>query len=212
MKITPVILAGGAGTRLWPISREEQPKQFLPLIGSNSLFQETLLRFRNTRLYRSPFIVGNEIHRFLIQNQMKDLGLEPGEIILEPTGRNTAPALTLAILRMLELIEDFSDTEDVILVLPSDHYINDHSIFENTIKSAVKFAGSDYIVTFGVKPNKPETGYGYIRIGDQIKSKVRKKAEELGFDNHGKKDSVGICFIGERNIKDFLKQYLLSKI
>ena len=73
MKITPVILAGGAGTRLWPISREEQPKQFLPLIGSNSLFQETLLRFRNTRLYRSPFIVGNEIHRFLIQNQMKDL-------------------------------------------------------------------------------------------------------------------------------------------
>ena len=214
MKITPVILAGGAGTRLWPISREQQPKQFLPLIGSNSLFQETLLRFRNTRLYRSPFIVGNEIHRFLIQNQMKDLGLEPGEIILEPTGRNTAPAVTLAILRMLELIEDFSDTEDVILVLPSDHYINDHSIFENTLKSAVKFAGSDYIVTFGVKPNKPETGYGYIRIGDQIKTiSGFDEPPKLGEEKLSESDEF-ICFeieeFVEKPVREKAESYLES--
>ena len=85
MKITPVILAGGSGTRLWPISREDQPKQFLPLIDSNSLFQQTVSRFQNNELYRYPLIVGNETHRFLIQNQLKDIGLQTSEIILEPT-------------------------------------------------------------------------------------------------------------------------------
>ncbi|SVE23501.1 uncharacterized protein METZ01_LOCUS476355, partial [marine metagenome] len=107
MKITPVILAGGSGTRLWPISREDEPKQFLPLINSRSLFQDTALRFQDSELYRYPMIVGNEIHRFLIQNQLKELDLNSHEIILEPIGKNTAPALTLASMRMSKLIEGY---------------------------------------------------------------------------------------------------------
>lgn len=169
MKITPVILAGGSGTRLWPISREDQPKQFLPLINSKSLFQDTVLRFQDTELYRDPVIVGNEIHRFLIQNQLKEIDRESHEIILEPIGKNTAPALTLASMRISKLIEGYSDDE-VILVLPSDHYIGDSHKFGNSIKSALKLAQLDYIVTFGIQPNKPEIGYGYIRKGQEIKS------------------------------------------
>tara|TARA_B100000029_G_C17548852_1_gene949401 strand:- start:124 stop:1650 length:1527 start_codon:yes stop_codon:yes gene_type:complete len=207
MKITPVILAGGSGTRLWPMSREDQPKQFLPLMNSNSLFQETVYRFRNTKLYRNPFIVGNEAHRFLIQNQLKDLNVEISEIILEPIGRNTAPALTLATIRILELLEDVSGTDDVILVLPSDHYINDVSKFENTIESAANLAVSDYIVTFGVKPDKPETGYGYIRSGNQIKmhgGSIVKPKSNLGKLSDADDD---ICF----EIAEFVEKPLLNK-
>ena len=202
MKITPVILAGGSGTRLWPISREDQPKQFLPLIDSNSLFQQTVSRFQNNELYRYPLIVGNETHRFLIQNQLKDIGLQTSEIILEPTGKNTAPALTLATLRMLELIEDYSDTEDVILVLPSDHFIDDDSKFENTIELAVKLAQSDQIVTFGIKPNQPETGYGYIRKGREIKSCFKSKGIEKEIAGISSESSDFVCF----EIEEFIEK------
>tara|TARA_Y100000590_G_scaffold469842_1_gene660098 strand:+ start:1561 stop:3096 length:1536 start_codon:yes stop_codon:yes gene_type:complete len=207
MKITPVILAGGSGTRLWPMSREDQPKQFLPLMNSSSLFQETMYRFRNTKLYRDPFIVGNENHRFLIQNQLKDLNLEVSEIILEPIGRNTAPALTLAAMRILELREDFSETDDLILVLPSDHYIEDDSKFESIIESAAKLALSDYIVTFGVKPDEPETGYGYIRSGNQIKMPDEISVESKSDPGKLSDSDNGICF----EIAEFVEKPLLEK-
>ena len=169
MKITPVILAGGLGTRLWPISREDQPKQFLPLINSNSLFQDTLFRFKNSSLYRYPLIVGNEGHRFTIQNQLKEINWQASEIILEPFGKNTAPALTLASLRLKRIIDDYSDDDELILVLPADHYIEDEMEFENVIRSASSFALSGRIVTFGITPNQPQTGYGYIAKGKGIK-------------------------------------------
>jgi mannose-1-phosphate guanylyltransferase/mannose-6-phosphate isomerase len=202
MKITPVILAGGSGTRLWPISREDQPKQFLPLINSDSLFQDTLLRFRNSELFRYPVIVGNEIHRFMIQNQLKEIDWHASEIILEPFGKNTAPALTLASLRIKELIEDYSDTEDLILVLPADHYIEQNSKFENTIKLAVDLALSDRIITFGVTPNQPETGYGYICKGQPIKSffeanQISKESHETSLDS-----SDLVCF----EIEEFVEK------
>lgn len=200
MKITPVILVGGSGTRLWPISREDQPKQFLPLLGSNSLFQNTVDRVVKNKIYNQPLIVGNEKHRFLIQNQLKEIKAESDEIILEPSGRNTAPALTLAVLRMMDSTHGIGD-DDVILVLPADHYIGDEIKFGNTIKSAFSLAQSGYIVTFGIKPVHPEIGYGYIKKGNVIKSDSVEGAEKVAKDGNGFENDVS-----RFEIEDFVEK------
>ncbi|WP_137170443.1 mannose-1-phosphate guanylyltransferase/mannose-6-phosphate isomerase [Marinomonas sp. FW-1] len=164
MKIIPVILSGGVGSRLWPLSREHFPKQCLPLTDkAYSLLQQTMQRTLALDV-ADPIVVCNEDHRFLIAQQLQALGVEKSSIVLEPKGRNTAPAIALA---ALESIRSQGD-DAVMLVLPADHVIRDIVAFENTIKQAVELAKEDGLVTFGVQPTRPETGYGYIRSGDNF--------------------------------------------
>lgn len=164
LKIIPVILSGGVGSRLWPLSREHFPKQCLPLTDKEySLLQQTMLRTLSLEV-ADPIVVCNEDHRFLIAQQLQSIGVKKSSIVLEPEGRNTAPAIALAALEALR-----SQSGDALmLVLPADHVIRDLAAFEATIKQAVELAKDDALVTFGVQPIRPETGYGYIRSGDNF--------------------------------------------
>ncbi|MCH2037159.1 MAG: mannose-1-phosphate guanylyltransferase/mannose-6-phosphate isomerase [Rickettsiales bacterium] len=158
-KIVPVILSGGMGTRLWPMSRGNFPKQFLKLFDSEkSLIQKTLMRVNDKDLFTAPIIVSNVDHRFLIAEQMQQLGIENAHIILEPEGKNTAPAIVAASL----YVEEHFCKDSVMLVLPSDHIILDHDAFIEGVKRAVEAANTGNLVTFGINPTYPETGYGYI--------------------------------------------------
>jgi len=162
MPLFPVILSGGSGTRLWPLSRSSLPKQLLPLHGERTMIQETVLR---TQLPDAapPILLCNDDHRFLVAEQMQEIGVTPGAIVLEPMGRNTAPAAAVA-----ALIADESDPEAVILLLPSDHVVADEDAFRKAVAAAAAAAAAGYIVTFGMAPTAPETGYGYIQRGEPI--------------------------------------------
>ncbi|MDA1188246.1 MAG: mannose-1-phosphate guanylyltransferase/mannose-6-phosphate isomerase [Chloroflexi bacterium] len=162
-KITPVILAGGSGTRLWPLSRQYQPKQFIGLMGERSLFQETLTRVEGIEGVGNPIVVTSETHRFLVTDQAQAAGFTPTAVILEPTGRNTAPALTLAALHIINTGDD-----PVMLVMPADHLIQNIGEFHRAVQAGHKLAEQDSLVTFGVVPVSPETGYGYINKGEPI--------------------------------------------
>ncbi len=163
IQVTPVILCGGSGTRLWPLSRTGFPKQFLCLTGKESLFQQAALRLGNLGnadiQVASPIIVTGEDHRFLASEQLREIGLELGCALLEPVGRNTAPALTLAALAVLE-----GGSDPVLLVTPADHTVVKASAFTAVMQRAVAEAVNGTIVILGVKPDKPETGYGYIQV------------------------------------------------
>jgi mannose-1-phosphate guanylyltransferase/mannose-6-phosphate isomerase len=160
MVLQPVVLCGGSGTRLWPVSRENHPKQLLPLLGDDSLLQATLHRldgFSGAQV-SPPIVIGNEEYRFLIAEQLRSGGIEHGRLLLEPVGRNTAPALTLAALLARE------DGDDpLLLVMPADHVIADGQAFRAAIAVALAAAQDGAVVTFGVVPTHPETGYGYLR-------------------------------------------------
>ena len=158
-EIVPVIMAGGAGTRLWPASRQLRPKQFLPLIGPDSLFQLTLQRLDGLACDR-PIVVCNEEHRFLAAEQLRQSGLEHAAILLEPQGRNTAPAIALAALHALSRGND-----PLLLVLAADHLIADTAAFHAAVGKATGLASQGKLVTFGIVPRHPETGYGYIKRG-----------------------------------------------
>lgn len=164
MKLCPVILAGGGGTRLWPLSREHYPKQFLKLFDDNTLLQNTLLRLDGLSAsvdVLDPVIICNEAHRFLVAEQSAQISRNISRIVLEPVGRNTAPALTVASLNQKDAI---------IIMMPADHIIGKVDLFHDAINAGIEMALKDYLVTFGIKPNAPETGYGYIHIADEIKS------------------------------------------
>lgn len=165
--IVPVILSGGSGTRLWPLSRESQPKQFLALVSDRSLFQETLLRARNLARSATPaIVVCNEGHRFLVAEQAREIDAVPEAIILEPTGRNTAPALAVAALRAQQAAARRGGAGDpLLLVLPADHVIQDVRAFAAAVEAAAEAALAGRVVTFGVVPSSPETGFGYIARG-----------------------------------------------
>jgi len=166
MKLSPVVLAGGGGTRLWPLSREHYPKQFLSLFGEKTLLQNTLLRMNglNTSVEVSdPVIICNEAHRFLVTEQSAQISRNINNIILEPKGRNTAPALTVAAFHQIE-----NEADAVIIMMPADHIITEIELFHDAINAAMKMAEDNYLVTFGVKPASPETGYGYIHLADKI--------------------------------------------
>ena len=160
MAINPVILSGGSGSRLWPLSREHYPKQLLCLIGEQTLLQQTVSRLNGMEDVADPLLVCNEEHRFLIAEQMRQMGSTPADIILEPVGRNTAPALTLAALALNK-----KDPDALMLVMPADHIIQDVPGFHAAVQQAAELAARGRLVTFGIRPNAPETGYGYIRQG-----------------------------------------------
>ena len=164
MTLHPVILAGGSGTRLWPLSRENHPKQFLPLLGPRSMFQETIARLYGWQYAAEPVVVCNEVHRFLAADQVRERGVRPHSIVVEPVGRNTAPALALASHRLADL-DSVRGGDPVMLVMPADHLILDIGAFRATVESGAPLAEEGWIVTFGVAPTGPETGYGYIRMG-----------------------------------------------
>jgi mannose-1-phosphate guanylyltransferase/mannose-6-phosphate isomerase len=157
--IRPVILSGGAGTRLWPLSRELYPKQLLPLASENSMIQDTASRVTGKE-FAAPLIVCNDEHRFIIAEQLRQLGVKPQSIVLEPMARNTAPAVAAA---AALLVRD--DPAALMLVLPSDHTIRDVAAFHRAVIVAAEAARAGHLVTFGIAPTGPETGYGYIRRG-----------------------------------------------
>ena len=162
MTIKSVILSGGSGTRLWPASRESYPKQLLPLTGERSLLQETATRLRGftaAEVDPRPLVITNEEYRFIIAEQLRQIGVRSPQIVLEPVGRNTAPALTLAALTAAE------EGDPILLVMPADHVIGDLGAFQHTIAVGAAAARSGALVTFGIVPDRAETGYGYIRAG-----------------------------------------------
>ena len=158
--VQPVILSGGSGTRLWPLSREAYPKQFLPLAGKLTMLQATWQRVAPIAS-RGPLVIANEEHRFVAAEQLQQVGAEPAAIILEPVGRNTAPAIAVA---ALEATRDGADA--LLLVLPSDHVITDEAAFRAAVQAAAGAAEAGKLVTFGIVPTGPETGYGYIKAAD----------------------------------------------
>jgi mannose-1-phosphate guanylyltransferase / mannose-6-phosphate isomerase len=161
MKLVPVILSGGAGTRLWPLSRELLPKQLLALTGERTMIQETAARLMGFPDATAPVVVCNEAHRFLVAEQLREMDLPPAAILLEPVGRNTAPAIALAAYAALQVAGD----DALILVLPADHVLQDLAAFQAAIKRALPAAAQGKLVTFGIVARTPETGYGYIRRG-----------------------------------------------
>ena len=169
-KVIPVILCGGKGSRLWPLSRQSYPKQFLDLYGNNSksLLQQTQERINFLSDLSNPIIICNEEHRFLVAEQMRNIAISPKAIILETEGKNTAPAVALAAIKALE--EDSEDS--LLLILSADHIIKDLNLFEKVIKKGCKFAQEDNLVTFGVIPTRPETGYGYIESEVVMKKNI----------------------------------------
>ena len=163
LTLQPVIMAGGSGTRLWPLSRAGYPKQFLVLDDSNrSLFQQAALRLKGLAAadlsVRAPVIVGNEEHRFLVLDQLREAGCDPSAVLLEPTGRNTAPAITLAALQA-----EADGGDPILVVTAADHIVADTAAFTAALQQAARVAASGAVVVLGITPDRPETGYGYIR-------------------------------------------------
>ena len=157
-ELVPVLLSGGSGTRLWPLSRETHPKQFQPLVGEKSLLQATWERLGGLDGLAAPIVVANEDHRFMVAEQLRRVGAVPSAIVLEPVGRNTAPAIAVAALQARA-----GGADPLLLVLPSDHVIADEAGFRAAVLSACEAAGQGALVTFGIVPTGPETGYGYIK-------------------------------------------------
>jgi mannose-1-phosphate guanylyltransferase / mannose-6-phosphate isomerase len=161
--IVPVILSGGAGTRLWPLSRELFPKQLLPLAGSRTMLQDTVCRLEGLEDLTAPLIVCNESHRFIVAEQMRAVDHSPSAIMLEPAGRNTAPAVAVAAMQAMA-----SGDDPVLLVLPADHVIRNADALRAAIAEAAILAAEGKLITFGIVPATPETGYGYIRAGKPL--------------------------------------------
>lgn len=164
MKFIPVVLSGGSGTRLWPMSRAALPKQLLPLVSELSMLQETLDRLSGWAEIDSPIVVCGNDHRFMVAEQLRELKITPKSIMLEPVGRNTAPAIAAAAMVLAD------EQDALMLVLPADHVIRDVDAFEAAVKRAAVAAEAGRLVTFGIQPNSPETGYGYIQSGEAISS------------------------------------------
>ena len=160
--LKPVLLSGGVGSRLWPVSREAYPKQFLPLAGDQSMLVDTLARL-DALSAQPPMVVCNDEHRFIVAEQLREAGIVGAEILLEPCGRNTAPAVAVAALQALK-----SDPDAVLLVLPADHIIEQPKAFHAAVAGALPLAEQGRLVTFGVVPTRPETGYGYIKRGEAL--------------------------------------------
>ena len=215
-KIIPVILSGGSGKRLWPLSRTTLPKQYLKLNNSSdySLLQDTFIRLQDIEDIQPPLIICNQDQRFIVAEQMRQLNIDPKSILLEPFGRNTAPAITLSALSALDENED-----SILLILPADHKIKNHIKFTKAIKEGLRYVLNGRIVAFGVLPRSPETGYGYIEskeeiseknISSEIKKFIEKPshsvAKKLFKDKHFSWNS-GILLVKASTIINELKKY-----
>ncbi|MEB3262106.1 MAG: sugar phosphate nucleotidyltransferase, partial [Cyanobacteriota bacterium] len=163
--LVPVILCGGTGTRLWPLSRATYPKQYWALAGrgEDTLLQQTHLRLKGLPGLAPPVLICNEDHRFIVAEQMRQIGVDPGAILLEPVGRNTAPAVAVAALKATALGDD-----PLLLVLAADHAIQEISRFRSTVEAGLASAEAGQLVTFGIVPRGPETGYGYIEAAEPL--------------------------------------------
>ena len=159
VKITPVLMAGGSGTRLWPVSRKSFPKQFAPLIGDETLFQASARRLSGPD-FNDPVVMTNSDFRFIVAEQLEQAAIQPGRIMIEPAGRNTAPAIALAAARV--------PPDAVLLVCPSDHHIANPDAFRAAALAAADLAREDWLVSFGIAPERAETGYGYLRRGEDL--------------------------------------------
>jgi len=179
----PVILSGGSGSRLWPLSRESYPKQFLPLTSEHSMLCETLYRLQGLEKLSPPIVVCNEQHRFLVAEQLREMAVTPDSIVLEPVGRNTAPAVAIAALAAHE-----KDKDALIFVLPADHVIEDIDTFHKSLSVAIQSAQQGKLVTFGVVPTAAETGYGYIKTSERFESS--KKVKSLAVEQFVEKPDV----------------------
>lgn len=161
--LVPVILSGGSGTRLWPLSRKNLPKQFLALSGDSTLFQQTIARTRKLQSVGRPIVVCSEEHRFLVAEQLRQVDVEDASILLEPVARNTAPAIALA-----AWLAHAQDPDSLLLVLPADHLVGDTASFEEAVHKALPVAMQQWLVTFGIRPAGPETGFGYIKHAESL--------------------------------------------
>jgi mannose-1-phosphate guanylyltransferase/mannose-6-phosphate isomerase len=161
--LIPLILSGGSGTRLWPVSRKNLPKQFLALAGQGTLFQQAIARTRQLPRVAAPIVVASDDHRFLAADQLLESGIDDATIVLEPLARNTAPAIALGALQAID-----RDADAVLLVLPADHLIGDTAAFAAAVEKALPLAEQGWLVTFGIRPDRPEIGFGYIRHGEVV--------------------------------------------
>lgn len=161
--IHPIILSGGSSARLWPLSQTSMPKQFLALTSERTMLQETARRFLGQPDFAAPSVICHEDHRFIVAEQLRLIDCVPNSIVLEPAGRNTAPAATLAALKVVD-----ADPNGIVLILPADHLITDLPALRNAVSAAVAAAKSGRLVALGIAPDRPHTGYGYIRIGEPM--------------------------------------------
>lgn len=190
--LVPVILCGGSGSRLWPMSRRLLPKQFLPLVGERTLFQDTALRTRGMPGAGAPIVVTNAEQRFLAADQLAEIGAQARALLLEPAGRNTAPAVAAAALHVAR-----SDPAAILLVQPSDHVIGDVAAFQAAVAEAVTAAQEGYLVTFGMPPTEPSSGYGYIEAGEAIRGntfRIRRFIEKPGVEKAKALLAQGSCY------------------
>ncbi|WDI30451.1 mannose-1-phosphate guanylyltransferase [Hyphococcus flavus] len=168
MKIQPVIMSGGSGTRLWPLSRRARPKQFLNLAGKHTLFQDTVLRLiDDNNIFTAPLIIAGKNHADIVSEQLSEINIQPADIILEPSPRNTAPVAAVAAAWTKQ-----NNPDAVIFLSPADHYIGDSQKFRDAILNGAEAAQKGFIVTFGVKPTHAHTGYGYIKCGGKLTNDV----------------------------------------
>ena len=173
LAILPVILSGGSGTRLWPLSRKSYPKQLIPLLNKHSLLQNTVQRLSCIDEFAvAPLMICNHEHRFLVAEQLREVDIKPSDIILEPVGRNTTAAIAIAALYAKSRASKKNEDDTLVLVLPADHHIENSQAFCDAVKDAIKFAKDGYLMTFGIKPDKPNTGYGYLNKGERLDDNV----------------------------------------
>ncbi len=182
--IFPIILAGGTGTRLWPLSRKSYPKQFISFMGKNTLFQDRILFAHTNKILRSenPIILTSDDYRFIIKEQLREVGVDPNQIIIEPETKNTAPAILAAALYLKK-----QDPNSIMLVCPSDHFIPQNQLFEECVLRGLELLKKGELVTFGIKPTKPETGYGYLRLSESSSLMAQKVS---GFIEKPKKEKA----------------------
>ncbi|MDC0986831.1 mannose-1-phosphate guanylyltransferase/mannose-6-phosphate isomerase [Alphaproteobacteria bacterium] len=218
-KFYPVILSGGSGSRLWPMSRAHYPKQLMPLAGAQTMLQETARRVSSSSERQSSLVIANNDHRFIVAEQLQQVGISPRSIILEPVGRSTAPAAAIAALLLVS-----EDPDAIMALLPSDHVVSDQVGFDNAMDLGLKAARDGALVTFGVPPNRPETGYGYIRCGaahgtvpgaftvDQFVEKPDEETARSYLSSGNFLWNSGIFVFGAQNYLDQLKRTNLEMV